>query len=273
MPTITTNDGAGLYCEEHGRGRPIVFVNGWCMTTRFWQGQVEGLSGEFRCITYDPRDFGRSEKVLRGRRMARYARDLYDVMVALDAADAIVVGWSTGGAIALSYADLFVDERVAGFVIVDQSPCNRTTADWPWGCGTAAENDEFIRRAATDHSGVGAELIRYMFAVPPAPEDAAWMLAEVLATPAESAAELERDDFHQDWRDVLPRIAVPTLVVTGAHSKIFPTGASRYIAEHVPGARLEIFPQSGHVPFIEERERFNDLLRGFAHGLPGAQPR
>jgi pimeloyl-ACP methyl ester carboxylesterase len=107
-----------------------------------------------------------------------------------------------------------------------------------------------------------------MFAVPPSPADAAWMLEEVLATPAESAAELERDDFHQDWRDVLPRIVVPTVVVAGAHSQIFPTDAIRYLAANVPGARLEIFPDSGHVPFMEECKRFNALLREFAGGLP-----
>jgi non-heme chloroperoxidase len=260
MPTITTNDGAGLYYEDRGSGRPIVFVNGWCMTTRFWQGQVEGLAPEFRCITYDPRDFGQSQKVLRGRRMARYARDL-------DVADAVVVGWSTGGAIALSYADLFGDERLAGMVIVDQSPCNRSQPGWPWGFGTAEQCEAFIQLAATDLAAVGAELIRDMFAEPPPPDVAEWMLAEVLKTPAESASELERDDFQQDWRDVLPAIAVPTLVVTGAHSKIFPIESIRYLADHIPGARLEVFPNSGHVPFIEERDRFNDVLRAFVRGL------
>lgn len=266
MPTLTTNDGAGLYYEERGAGRPIVFVNGWCMTTRFWQGQVDDLSDAFRCVTYDPRDFGRSEKVQRGQRMARHARDLYDVLTTLDLDDAILVGWSTGGAIALCYADLFVDERVGGFVIVDQSPCNRSADDWPWGFGTPEACDEFIRRAATEHAAVGAELIHEMFATPPSAADAAWMLAEVVQTPAASAAELERDDFHQDWRDVLPQIRVPTLVVSGARSKIFPTDALRYLADHVPGGRFELFPESGHVPFMEERERFSGLLRGFAAG-------
>jgi non-heme chloroperoxidase len=270
MPMLRTNDAAGLYYAERGAGRPIVFVNGWCMTTRFWQGQVDDLAPDFRCITYDPRDFGRSEKVLRGRRMARYARDLYDVLTTLDADDAIVVGWSTGGAIAMAYADLFCDERLAGLVIVDQSPCNLMRPDWQWGFGTDTENAAFIELAATDHAAVGAELINDMFAVPPSPEDAAWMLAEVLQTPASSASELERDDFHQDWRDVLPQIRVPTLVVTGAHSKIFRAESIAYLAEHIPGARLEIFPESGHVPFMEECERFNAVLREFAAGLPCA---
>jgi pimeloyl-ACP methyl ester carboxylesterase len=267
MPTVTTNDGTGLYCEDHGGGRPVVFVNGWCMTTRFWQGQVEGLASEFRCITYDPRDFGQSQKVLRGRRMARYARDLYDLMAALDVCDAVVVGWSTGGAIALCYADLFGSERLAGMVVVDQSPCNRSQPGWPWGFGTAEQCEAFIQLAATDHAAVATELIRDMFAEPPPPDVAEWMLAEVLKTPADSAAELERDDFQQDWRDVLPTITVPTLVVTGAHSKIFPTESIRYLAEHIPGARLEVFPNSGHVPFIEECDGFNEVLGAFVRGL------
>lgn len=264
MAFITTNDGVNLFYEEKGQGRPIVFVNGWCTTTRFWKKQVEALSENFRCITYDPRDFGESEKVERGRRVARYARDLYDLMNALDVSGAILVGWSSGGVISLCYTDLFRDEHLAGLVLVDTGACAVSKPDWPYGFGSPAELREFVDSAATDLKGVCLPLLDQEFKEPLSPEDKAWMLDEMLKTPASTASIFVQDEFNQDFRDVLPGINIPTLVTCGAHSRVYPMGGAVYMAEEIPGAKLEVFEDSGHTPYIEKTEQFNEMLRSFA---------
>ena len=264
MACITTNDGVKLFYEEKGQGRPIVFVNGWCTTTRFWNKQVEALSDNFRCITYDPRDFGESEKVERGRRVARYARDLYDLMSALDVSGAILVGWSSGGVISLCYTDLFRNEHLAGLVLVDTGACAVSKPDWPYGFGSPAELREFVDAAATDLKGVCLPLLDQEFKEPLSPEDKAWMLDEMLKTPASTASIFVQDEFNQDFRDVLPGITIPTLVACGAHSQVYPMGGAVYMAEKIPGAKLEVFEDSGHTPYIEKTEQFNEMLRSFA---------
>lgn len=264
MAFITTNDGVKLFYEEKGQGRSIVFVNGWCTTTRFWKKQVEALSKNFHCITYDPRDFGESEKVERGRRVARYARDLYDLMNALDVSGAILVGWSSGGVISLCYTDLFCDEHLAGLVLVDTGACAVSKPDWPYGFGSPAELREFVDSAATDLKGVCLPLLDQEFKEPLSPEDKAWMLDEMLKTPASTASIFVQDEFNQDFRDVLPGINIPTLVACGAHSQVYPMGGAVYMAEKIPGAKFEVFEDSGHTPYIEKTEQFNEMLHSFA---------
>lgn len=96
-------------------------------------------------------------------------------------------------------------------------------------------------------------------------DDFAWLLAENLKFDIEFGTRLLLDHVMQDWRDVLPRIDVPTLVVGGEVSHVNP-GSQRWTASQVPGARLEIVSAAdggAHFPFYEGAESFSRLLRDF----------
>lgn len=271
MAYITTNDGAELFYETRGSGQALVFVGGWCMSTFWWQNQLESLSDTFQCVAYDPRAYGRSSKVDYGHRIARHARDLYDVLIGLDLSGVIAVGWSTGAAMLLAYSEAFRDERLSAIVLVEQSPCNVNRDDWEWGFGSRADADAFIEGIAADHRTAASELVDAMFTEPVSSAERELMIQEITKMPAHAAAELERDDFNQDWRDVLPRIRVPALVVAGAQSRIFPNAGLKYMADRIPVAQFVTFARSGHCPFMEEPERFNLVIRGFVSEIQDAR--
>lgn len=66
-----------------------------------------------------------------------------------------------------------------------------------------------------------------------------------------------------DWRDVIGRITLPTLVIGGKHSHVNPQSQA-WIHQQIPGARLEIFDQGGaHFMFIEAADQFNAVVRDF----------
>lgn len=67
-----------------------------------------------------------------------------------------------------------------------------------------------------------------------------------------------------DVRGRLKEIEVPTLVICGANDWITPLERSLYIASQIPGARLEVFHASGHMPLLEETPKFLALVREFA---------
>ena len=71
---------------------------------------------------------------------------------------------------------------------------------------------------------------------------------------------------YYDIGDRICNITVPTLVIAGAYDWVCPPIASRYLASQIPGARYEYFESSGHMPFIEEPERFDNLLVNFVIG-------
>jgi pimeloyl-ACP methyl ester carboxylesterase len=70
-----------------------------------------------------------------------------------------------------------------------------------------------------------------------------------------------------EYRDLLGRIAAPTLVICGERDTVAPPSFSEEIAGGIPGARLEIFPNAGHVTNADAPERFNEVLRDFLQSV------
>jgi pimeloyl-ACP methyl ester carboxylesterase len=106
-----------------------------------------------------------------------------------------------------------------------------------------------------------------MFKNPPSEEHANLVLGETLRLPASVAGAIFFDQTVQDYRDVLPEVDVPALVCTGADEKLVAVETQQYIVDHAPNARLVVFRESGHCPFLEEPDRFNDELDAFVGSL------
>ncbi len=71
--------------------------------------------------------------------------------------------------------------------------------------------------------------------------------------------------------DRLPSIRVPTLAIVGDEDAPA-VAASRFLAERIPNARLEMLPATGHTLNLEEPERFNAAVIDFLHGCSGGRP-
>jgi non-heme chloroperoxidase len=96
-------------------------------------------------------------------------------------------------------------------------------------------------------------------------DELAWMIDENLKMPRRHAATLLFNHATQDWRDVIPRIRLPVLVVGGRVSLI-PWRSVAWTHDHIPGSRLEIFEaeEGGqHFMFLEAPDKFNTLVTEF----------
>lgn len=92
-----------------------------------------------------------------------------------------------------------------------------------------------------------------------------WLTRQSLLAPRAFAAKLLRNHACQDWRDLIPRITLPALVI-GGRASLVPWAAAAWTALQVPGARLEIFSadEGGqHFTFLENPAKFNQLLADF----------
>jgi pimeloyl-ACP methyl ester carboxylesterase len=99
-----------------------------------------------------------------------------------------------------------------------------------------------------------------------------WMLPEHLATPTSIATAIYSDYVMRDYSQSLHRISVPVLVANGNSSHIcFGPETGRHVADTIPDGRLEIFENSGHMPFYEEPERFNSTLLEWLKQSGGSQ--
>jgi pimeloyl-ACP methyl ester carboxylesterase len=273
VPSFTTTDAVTLDVRDSGGdGVPVVMLHGWGQTRAMFRHQADGFAGR-RVISYDQRGHGVSEKPHHGYRIARLAQDLHELLDHLTLDEVDLLGWSMGASVAWSYIDQHGTGRVRRLVAVDQPAA---VAAVPW----MSRTEQTQCGAIFDVSGLlalGADLagqegdkaredfVRSMFSGEPKPEVWEFVADEIRSTPAYAGVPLLFDHCAQDWRDVLPRIDVPTLVLGCDGSHVAPS-SQEYIAEAIPGARLYVFgvdEARSHFPFLENPERFNAVVGEF----------
>lgn len=266
---VSANDGVRLYYEDTGSGKPILLIHGGGLSLGWWRRQVPVLGRRFRVVAADTRGNGRSDKTPWGHRMARYAMDVREIIESLDLHGVTLVGWSIGARTVLSYIELFRDYRLKGAVLVDEVPSIEVhdppddppdhEADPPEPEAGPPPADETERRRRQ---------FRSMFVSYDVTDEELDKLLEESRdnTPAQGVT-LGPDYRAQDWRPLLPSIDLPVLITTGGKSGAFP--GCKYMFEHIPGARMEVFERSGHVLFYEEPDRFNAVVADFVDSIHG----
>ena len=75
-----------------------------------------------------------------------------------------------------------------------------------------------------------------------------------------------------DQRDLLPRIAVPTLLIWGEFDARSPLSVARQFEQAIPDTTLVVIPATGHVSNLEQPDQFNAAVREFCRAHPPAQP-
>jgi pimeloyl-ACP methyl ester carboxylesterase len=271
--SMTTNDGYTLRYDEAGTGKPLVCIPGWSQTATQFKHQVSGLSDRYQVIALDMRGHGESDKPEHGYTIQRLAKDVRDLLAARDLTDVTLMGHSMGSSVIWSYWELWGPERLSKLIFVDQMPM--ITADPTWSPKEKEDAGAIFDPTslyATVHKLAGPEgvtttegFIGAMFtkAYPRAELD--WVVKQNLKMPREYAAALLYNHSTQDWRRVIPRITLPTLVVGGRVS-VVPWKSQVWIHEQVRGSRLEIFEESeggNHFMFMENPEKFNRIVREF----------
>ncbi|MFD8073427.1 alpha/beta fold hydrolase [Streptomyces sp. NPDC059718] len=275
---IRTNDGVTIRYTEAGNGPPLVLLPGFSQTAAEFRKQTDAFAASHRVLAVDLRGHGLSDKPAYGYRVARFAADLRDLLVGLDLWDVAVLAHSLACTVIWSYWDLYGGDRISRLVLVDQGPI-----------GESASGDEAERLGAFLTPGVTAELVaglrgkdreavarallRQMHTADLDPEDADWLLGENLTLAGAHAAALLLDYVHNDWRDVLPRVGVPTLVVGGEASMLSPAVAPE-VAACIPGAQCRVFTErekGSHLMFWENAAGFNEVVARFLDQNSGSR--
>jgi len=270
---ITTSDGVGLNVLEAGSGHPLVMIPGWSQAAEQFKFQIEGLSDRYRVIAIDMRGHGDSDKPAHGYRIQRLAKDVWDALRALDVSDATMLGHSMGCSVLWCYFDLFGAERVGKFVFCDEPPFLTTNPAWGEeelansGAIFSPEAVTGTANALAGPDGVATSkgFVGGMVTSAMPKEQLEWMIDCNLKFPRGHSAALIYNHCHQDWRDVMPRINVPSLYIGGRVSLV-PWKGVAWSASATPGARLEIFEEDEggqHFMFVENPAKFNRILAEF----------
>lgn len=254
-------NGLEVHYKTAGQGSPsIILLHGFGASTYSWREVVEPLSRLGTVIAFDRPAFGLTERPRPGEWTGQnpYSAEaqvdlLFGLMDALGIQQAVLVGNSAGGTVAINAA-LARPERVQALVLVDAAVYN--------GGGSPAWLRPLFQTPQMDHLGPllarsistrGLELLYRSWHDPDRISEEVienyrkplradnWDLALWQLTKSSRSAASRLPER-------LGELKMPVLVVTGDDDRVVPTENSQRLAEDIPGAQLVVFENCGHVP-------------------------
>lgn len=266
MPYAQCN-GAELYFEDNGSGRPLVFLPGVTASVRFFDPQLSDLSKEYRTVALDYRGHGRSEKTETGHTVPQYARDVRALLDHLRLDGVVFVGWSMGALVAWEYVDQFGPDNLRGLVAIDMSASAFAWDDFEHGSSGLDQLRGILELSQADAASLIERFIEQAFKRPSSPETRSLAFDECTRVPPSIRSAILVDYTLRDYRDVLTRIDVPALVCGGADETWRTVAAVRDVADRLQNAEFEVFEESGHVLSLEEPERLSRSISTFVESL------
>ena len=256
----------------------LVFVMGWVSNIdEFWTEPsfanfLRRLARFSRLIVFDKRGTGLSDRVDE-KNLPTLEQRMDDVRAVMDAAGskrAVLFGVSEGGPMCSLFAATY-PERTAALLMFGAYPRAMNAPDYEWG-----RTEEWLRE--------WVELIRTKWGsgplgietrIPSRVNDAQfrqwWTHYLVRSATPKAVLALTRMNMQVDVRYVLPAIRVPTLVMHRAGDRALPVAGSRYMAQHIPGAKLVEFPGDDHLPWTSDPEPVLAEIEAFVTGTRPAQ--
>ena len=260
-------NGIDLAYQDVGAGPAVFLIHGHPLDHTMWQPQVEFLSPNYRVIVPELQGYGvtplPSDK--RVTLLDEFAEDVLALAAHLRIERFAIVGLSLGGQITLE-TWLQAPARIRALVLADTFASLDTTEQKQTRLDTA---DRF------DREGFGNFATESLFKMmTPANAQAFPAVAEHImrmvndSNPHGAAAALRGRTMRRDYIPLLSQITVPSLIIVGRYDAFTPVPLSEEMHRGIPGSRLEIIEDSGHMTNLERPDEFNAILGSFLALLP-----
>lgn len=253
-----TPDGPRIFFHVSGKGPfALVMPVNWGMDSYVYTKGLSSLEFYLALVTFDPRGVGRSDPPSSPEEFS-LEHTVCDATVVADAVGlprSVVLGHSSGGAVALRYA-LASPHRVSHLILMSTAP--RWTVPSPLRVGArvpATETEmrdqvrESIARAVRDPAKFAHAMDELLPKMRFSPERLRWV--------AEAGAR------EYDVRDRLGEIRVPTLIIHGREDAMIPLSDAEELHGGIPGSRLAVLEDCGHWPHVEKRAEFVRSVKEF----------
>jgi non-heme chloroperoxidase len=259
-----------LYYEDHGSGRPVVLIHGYPLSGASWEKQAPVLlSAGHRVITYDRRGFGKSSQPTTGYNYDTFAEDLHKLITHLELRDFVLAGFSMGGGEVARYVGKYGSQGLNKAVIISGvPPFLLKTPDNPEGVdGGVFEGTQ--KAIVADRYAFFTEFFKNfyntdLFLGKRVSEEAVQASWNVAAGSSATATLACVPTWHEDFRQDLKRIDVPTLVIHGDADRILPiTAAGLRTAKLIKGAKLKVVKGGPHCITWTHADEVNSELMEF----------
>ncbi|HEY7198873.1 MAG TPA: alpha/beta fold hydrolase [Candidatus Dormibacteraeota bacterium] len=265
-PRFATVAGRRLAYEEVAPAEPestVLLLCGLGAKRQGWYRQLPVLGRRFRTLALDPRDVGDSDPAGSAYTIGDMAEDAAGLMAALGIARAALVGVSMGG-----FTGLELALRHPG--LVERLVLVVTSAGGPTHVSTSPEIMRLLMPGDAEvETGEGARRVCAAVAAPgfaerhPEEMDAFVEIARYRPLTRDAYLRQLQACRAHDVSGRLGEIGAPTLVIHGELDPLVPVENGRHLAREIAGARLVVYPDTGHIPEVERFAEFNRDVAGF----------
>ncbi|HEX9769161.1 MAG TPA: adenylate/guanylate cyclase domain-containing protein [Kiloniellales bacterium] len=248
----------------------LILVPGWLSNIEvFWEEPnivrfFEKLAAFSRLILFDKRGTGLSDRGIDAATLEERMDDVRAVLDAVGSSRAALLGYSEGGTMCVLFAATYPD-RTAALITIGSYARRLRAPDYPYFT-SREEAHKAVDAVAADWGGPVWIDLR-MPSVADDPIIRQWWAKFLrMSASASAAAALQRLNIEIDVRHVLPSIRAPTLVLHAKNDRAIPVGAGRYMADHIPNAKLVEIDGTDHLPFYDKSDQFIYHIQTFLTG-------
>ena len=277
MPYIKTAEQFSLFYSDYPGDEPVVFAHAWALNGDMWSYQLTDLmTAGFRCITYDRRGHGRSDRPPTGYDIDTLADDLAAVIEGLDLYGVTLIGHSMGTAEVVRYLTRHGAGRIARIVLSGAvTPMLLQGPDNPDGIpeDAVAQVRSVMLRDIGDWMEISgkAEYFYGEHRVSQQLQD--WTLNTIAAVPLPILTQTSDAFVHADFRSELTELRVPTLVIHGTADASMPIDlTARKTASLIPDCHFVTIDGAGHGLYLSESPRYNAALLEFIISTRASAP-
>ena len=257
-----------LHVTDVGSGRPVVLIHGFPLSDEMYEYQYEALAkAGFRAIGITMRGFGHSDKPGGGYSYDTYADDIKAVLDQLHLDNAVLGGFSMGGAIAIHYMSRHHAAHVSKLALfAAAAPCWTKQPDFPYSFFTKDDINGLIALGSVNRPALYEEFGKKFTATSttlPA-GIGAWLGTINLQASGFAVEQMLAVLRDADERENVKTINVPTLILQGRLDHIVSYQLAEQLQKAIPNSKLVPFEKSGHALFVEEPDKFNKELIEFA---------
>lgn len=256
-----------LHVTDVGEGKPIVLIHGWPLSDDMYEYQYNALiKNNFRAIGICLRGFGKSDKPYGEYNYDIHAQDINTILNTLDIEDAVLVGFSMGGSIAIRYVSLYDSAHISKLVLCGAAaPIWTQRNDFKFNFPKSAV-DELIELNDKDRPMLLSNFGKIFSATETSLNEGVsnWLYGINLSASSYATAQCLIALRDTDLRPDLAKITIHTLIMHGKKDKICSFDLAEQMKAGIKNSRIVTFEKSGHSMFLEEADKFNSELIKFA---------
>lgn len=264
---IEVEQNVRLHITDIGEGNPIVLIHGWPLSDAMYEYQYQYLAQKgFRVIGITLRGFGKSDKPYGKYDFDVFSDDIKVVLEKLKIQNAILGGFSMGGAVVIHYVTKYNAAHVSKLALFGAAaPSWKQREGAPHGISDA-DAEGLIKQTMTSRQ----DLIAAIGSAFPAKEGnlsknvEKWLESINLEASPYATTQSITALRDLDLRPSLSKIKIPVAIFQGTQDKLCPLAFAEELNKGIKNSYLIKFENSGHALFVEEAEKFNTELEKFA---------